>query len=114
MRSCEGYSPLAGCDSLKYLNVGHTQVTDFTALKDLKLELLSCVNSGRLKDKNGEKISVKFWNSVQEMFPSCLITYDPLNDSNASPYGVGWRYKKEGGYTPIYRKCRDVFGYDNM
>ena len=107
-------SPLAGCDSLKYLNVGHTQVTDFTALKDLKLELLSCVNSGRLKDKNGEKISVKFWNSVQEMFPSCLITYDPLNDSNASPYGVGWRYKKEGGYTPIYRKCRDVFGYDNM
>ena len=29
-------------------------------------------------------------------------------------YGVGWRYKEGGGYTPIYRKCCDVFGYDNM
>lgn len=107
-------SPLAGCDSLKYLNVSHTQANDFTALKDLKLELLSCVNSGRLKDKNGKYIDVSFWNEVQKLFPSCLITYDPLKDSNATPYGVGWRYKKEGGYTPIYRKVRDVFGYDNM
>lgn len=107
-------SPLAGCDSLKYLNVGHTQVTDFSALKGLKLELLSCVNSGRLKDKNGEYITEEFWAEVQKMFPSCLITYKPLKDSNATPYGVGWRYKESGGYTPIYRKCRDVFGYDNM
>lgn len=101
-------SPLAGCDSLKYLNVSHTQVKDFTALKDLKLELLSYVNSGRMG------LTVASWNEVQKMFPSCLITYEPLSDSNASPYGVGWRYKKEGGYTPIYRKVRDVFGYDNM
>ena len=101
-------SPLAGCDSLKYLNIGHTAVKDVSSLKGLKLELLSYVNSGRMG------LTADFWAEVQKLFPSCLITYDPLKDSNATPYGVGWRYKAEGGYTPIYRKCRDVFGYDNM
>ena len=101
-------SPLAGCDSLKYLNIGHTAVTDVSALKGLKLELLSYVNSGRMG------LTADFWAEVQQMFPSCLITFNPLKDSEATPYGVGWRYKAEGGYTPIYRKCRDVFGYDNM
>ena len=101
-------SPLAGCDSLKYLNIGHTAVKDVSALKDLKLELLSYVNSGRMG------LTADYWTEVQAMFPSCLITFNPLKDSEATPYGVGWRYKAEGGYTAIYRKCRDVFGYDNM
>ena len=101
-------SPLAGCDSLKYLNISHTAVKDVSALQGLKLELLSYVNSGRMG------LTADFWADVQNMFPSCLITFNPLNDSNATPYGVGWRYKESGGYTPIYRKVRDVFGYDNM
>lgn len=101
-------SPLAGCDSLKYLNISHTAVKDVSALKGLKLELLSYVNSGRMG------LTADYWVEVQNMFPSCLITFNPLNDSNATPYGVGWRYKESGGYTPIYRKVRDVFGYDNM
>ena len=101
-------SPLAGCDSLKYLNISHTAVKDVSALKGLKLELLCYVNSGRMG------LTSDYWAEVQQMFPSCLITFNPLKDSNASPYGVGWRYKAEGGYTPIYRKVRDVFGYDNM
>ena len=37
-----------------------------------------------------------------------------MNDNSASPYGKGWRYTEEGGYTPIYRKVRDVFGYDEI
>jgi hypothetical protein len=101
-------SPLAGCDSLKYLNISHTAVKDVSALSGLKLELLSYVNSGRMG------LTADYWVEVQKMFPSCLITFNPLNDSNATPYGVGWRYKESGGYTPIYRKVRDVFGYDNM
>ena len=101
-------SPLAGCDSLKYLNIGHTAVKDVSSLQGLKLELLSYVNSGRMG------LTAEYWAQVQQMFPTCLITYSPLKDSEATPYGVGWRYKTEGGYTPIYRKCRDVFGYDNM
>ena len=102
-------SPLAGCDSLKYLNVGHTQVKDFSSLQHLKLELLSYVNSG-----NRVGLTEDYWAEVQAMFPTCLITYSPLYDNNATPYGVGWRYKSTGGYTTIYRKVRDVFGYDNM
>ncbi len=102
-------SPLAGCDSLKYLNVGHTSVKDFTSLSGLDLQLLSFVNSG-----NKVGLTAEYWAEVQKMFPNCLITYNPLKDNSATPYGVGWRYKANGGYTPIYRKCRDVFGYDNM
>ena len=102
-------SPLAGCDSLKYLNVSHTVVKDFTSLKHLKLEMLCYVNSG-----NRAGLTADYWAEVQAMFPSCWITYNPLKDNNATPYGIGWRYKESGGYTPIYRKCRDVFGYDNM
>ena len=102
-------SPLAGCDSLKYLNVSHTVVKDFTALKHLKLEMLCYVNSG-----NRAGLTADYWAEVQAMFPTCWITYNPLKDNNATPYGIGWRYKESGGYTPIYRKCRDVFGYDNM
>ena len=102
-------SPLAGCDSLKYLNVSHTVVKDFTALKHLKLEMLCYVNSG-----NRVGLTADYWAEVQNMFPNCWITYNPLYDNNATPYGIGWRYKESGGYTPIYRKCRDVFGYDNM
>ena len=102
-------SPLAGCDSLKYLNVSHTVVKDFTALTHLKLEMLCYVNSG-----NRAGLTADYWAEVQAMFPTCWITYNPLKDNNATPYGIGWRYKESGGYTPIYRKCRDVFGYDNM
>lgn len=102
-------SPLAGCVSLKHLNVGHTTVSDFSALQGLKLEQLSYVNSG-----NRVGFTVEYWAQIQNMFPGCLITYSPLYDNNATPYGVGWRYKSSGGYTTIYRKVRDVFGYDNM
>lgn len=102
-------SPLAGCDSLKYLNVGHTVVNDFSALQHLDLEMLSYVNSG-----NRVGFTEEYWAEIQTMFPDCWITYSPLYDNNATPYGVGWRYKDTGGYTTIYRKVRDVFGYDAM
>ena len=102
-------SPLAGCDSLKYLNVSHSLVKDFSSLQNLNLEMLCYVNSG-----NRVGLTADYWAEVQAMFPNCWITYNPLKDNNATPYGVGWRYKESGGYTPIYRKCRDVFGYDNM
>ncbi|MBQ7415999.1 MAG: hypothetical protein IJW14_03055 [Oscillospiraceae bacterium] len=102
-------APLAGCDSLKYLNVSHTVVKDFSALKHLKLEMLCYVNSG-----NRVGMTADSWAEVQAMFPSCWITYNPLYDNNATPYGIGWRYKTSGGYTTIYRKVRDVFGYDEI
>lgn len=102
-------SPLAQCDGLKYLNLGHTKVKDLSPLSGLGLEMLSFVNSGnRVGFTEGD------WQAVQAMLPDCWITYAPLKNNDASPYSTGWRYAKDGGYTTIYRKVRDVFGYDDM
>ena len=101
-------SALAGCDGLRYLNVGQTRVKDLTPLKDLDLLMLSYVNSGRAG------LTEKDWKNIQAMFPDCWITCDPLNDSDGYPYSKGWRYKATSGYTDIYRKVRDVFGYDEI
>ncbi len=102
-------SPLAACESLKYLNLAHTQVKDLTPLKGLDMQMISYVNSG-----NRVGFTEATWAEIAKMFPNCWLTYNPLRDNNASPYGVGWRYKQGGGYTPIYRKVRDVFGLDYM
>ncbi len=102
-------SPLSQCDSLKYLNISHTSVKDLTPLKGLNMQMLSYVNSG-----NRVGFTEADWNGIAAMLPDCWLTYNPLKNNNASPYGAGWRYKESGGYTPIYRKVRDVFGLDQM
>lgn len=102
-------SPLAQCDSLRYLNLGHTSVKDLSPLDGLDLEMLSFVNSGNKVGFDGDD-----WNAFQAKHPNCWITWKPLYDSEATPYSKGWRYKATSGYTYIYRRARDVFGYDNM
>ena len=102
-------SPLAGCTQLKYLNVGHSRVKDFSSLTGLDLKMLSYVNSS-----NRVGFTEYHWTEIQAQFPTCWITFNPLADNEATPYSKGWRYTEAGGYTPIYRKARDVFGYDSM
>ena len=102
-------SPLASCESLKYLNLAHARVKDLSPLFGLKLEMLSYVNSG-----NRSGLTAEYWQTVQEALPNCWLTYNPLKDNEANPYGTGWRYKTTGGYTAAYRKVRDVFGYDEI
>lgn len=102
-------SPLAGCTQLRYLNVGHSRVKDFSALTGLDLKMLSYVNSS-----NRVGFTEYHWEQIQAQFPTCWITFNPLAYNEATPYSKGWRYTEAGGYTPIYRKARDVFGYDSM
>lgn len=102
-------SALAGCDGLRYLNVGHTKVKDFTPLQGLDLLMISYVNSG-----NRVGFTEADWQEIQAMFPECWLTFNPLRDNDATPYSKGWRYKATSGYTDIYRKVRDVFGYDEI
>ena len=98
-------SALAGCDGLRYLNVGQTKVKDLTPLKNLDLLMLSHVTSGKMG------ITAADWQAVQAQHPDCWIT----NYHNEGyPYSTGWRFKQSGGYTEIYRKVRDVFGYDEI
>ena len=91
------------------MDIGHTRVKDFSALKHLNLEMLGFVNSG-----NRVSLTEEYWAGVQTVFPDCWITFNPLYDNEANPYAVGWRLNATGGYTPIYRKVRDVFGYDEI
>ncbi len=105
----EDISPLAGCDSLKYLNIGHTRVKDLSPLENLPLEMLSYVNSGRYGG-----FTEAAWKTVQANHPDWWITYSPLKDNNATPYGVGWRYNKDNSYTEAYAKIRQVFELDRM
>lgn len=98
-------SPLAGCTGLRYLNVGQTNVKDLTPLKDLKLLMLSHVTSGK------KGITAADWQVFQTQHPDCWIT---SYHKDGYPYSTGWRFKTSGGYTDIYRKARDVFGYDEI
>ena len=47
----------------------------------------------------------------REIHPDCWTTFY----YGSQPYGKGWRYDDNGmTYSKIYRKVRDVFGYDDM
>ena len=96
-------SALAGCDGLRHLNLGQTKVKDLSPLKDLDLLMLSHVTSGKMG------ITADDWQVFREQHPDCWIT---SYHKDGYPYSTGWRYKATNGYTDIYRKVRDVFGYD--
>ena len=95
-------SPLAGCESLANLNISYTKVKDLSALDGLPLERLMSIHTW-VQDKE-QKI-------FREIHPDCWTTFYYGNQ----PYGKGWRYDDNGmTYSKIYRKVRDVFGYDDM
>lgn len=98
-------SALAGCTGLRYLNVGQTKVKDLSALKNLDLLMLSHVTSGKMGITSAD------WQTFQTQHPDCWITN---YHGEGYPYSTGWRFKQGGGYTDIYRKVRDVFGYDEI
>ena len=104
-------SPLAECESLEYLNIGHTQVRDMSPLYGLNLKVLHYVNSG-----NRVGMTEANWAEVQAAMPECWITYSPMYDNSAFPYGTGWRYTQglqiAANFTEIYKKVREVFNYD--
>lgn len=97
----EDLTPLAGCDSLKYLNVSYTKVKDLMPLDGLPLERFVCL-SPKVPKAEREIFS--------EIHEGCWIRF-----TGSQPYGIGWRYDDNGvTYSEIYRKIRDIFGYDNM
>ena len=98
-------SALAGCTGLRYLNVGQTKVKDLSSLKNLDLLMLSHVTSGKMGITSAD------WQTFQTQHPDCWITN---YHGEGYPYSTGWRFKQGGGYTDIYRKVRDVFGYDEI
>lgn len=98
-------SALAGCTGLRHLNIGQTKVKDLSPLKNLNLLMLSHVTSGTMGITSAD------WQTFQAQHPDCWIT---SYHNEGYPYSTGWRFKQGGGYTDIYRKVRDVFGYDEI
>ena len=93
-------TPLASCTSLANLNLSYTKVDDISSLYELPFEQLCAVKS---------KIVWKDWQKIIDLHPGCAIRYD-----GDQPYGTGWRYKKSGAYTDIYKRVREVFDLDEV
>lgn len=93
-------SALKGCTSLAHINLSYTKVSDISALYELPLEQLCAVKS---------KIQWASWEKILEVRPDCTIRYD-----GSQPYGTGWRYKRSGAYTDIYKRVREVFDLDEV
>lgn len=92
-------SVLATCDNLKYLNLGQTFVSDLSALDNLPLERMHCVNTN---------VSPKEARRFRDAHPDCLTIF-----SGYQCYGYGWRYDDNGvTYFDYYKNMRKVFRYD--
>ncbi len=93
-------SELYKCTNLKHLNLCYSKVTDIGSLDNLPLEQFSYLKP---------KITKEQQNDFVAKHPDCAVKFEGKGE-----YGTVWRYKEDGGYTDIYRKVRDVFGYDDM
>jgi len=96
-------SPLAGCESLKYLNLSFTGVKDYMPLDGLPLERFVCLRP---------KASTEEQNIFLSIHPkdTCITVFYGYSN----PYGYGWRYDDNGKTMFWYYKdvIREVFNYD--
>ena len=96
---------MAGCESLKYLNLSYTKVKDLIPLDGLPLERFVYLKP---------KVST----AEQEIFlaihpkDQCITVFYGYSQ----PYGYGWRYNDNGKTMFWYYKdvVRQVFGYDSI
>lgn len=98
----EDLSPLAECESLKYLNICRTAVKDITPLENLPLERLHFFPS--------KNVPQEMKDDYIAAHPDCWAMFTSKDNSN--PYGVGWRYDKDGSQSECYKKVREVFNLD--
>ena len=105
MASClklKDLSPLAGCDSLKQLNISYTKVGDLTPLDGLPLERFMSIHT---------PVSTKEQKIFREIHPDCWTTFY----YGSQPFGKGWRYDDNGlTYSEMYKKVRQVFDLDSI
>lgn len=78
-------TPLAGCDSLKYLNLSYTGVKDYMPLDGLRLERFVCLSPKASKDERATFLSI---HPKEE----CITVFS----GQSNPYSYGWRYNDYG------------------
>lgn len=98
----ENIDALAGCENLKNLNICYSKISSLTALDGLPLEQFMCKQT---------RVGAAEQKVFKEIHPNCVTNF-----YGKEPYaGAGWRYVDNGKtYTEIYKKVREVFGYDDM
>ena len=96
----EDLSPLAGCASLKYLNICYTKVKSLMPLDGLEIQNLFCKQTRVPADEQKQ---------FKEIHPDATAVF-----SGRDPYaGPGWRYTDNGyHYTEFYKRVREVFDLD--
>ena len=95
-------STLEGCESLRFLNLSYTKVTNYMPLDGLPLERFCCLSA---------KASVDEQNTFLSIHPDCLTRF-----YGSQPYGYGWRYDDDGRTFNEYYKnvVRVAFNYDYL
>ncbi|MBQ3503177.1 MAG: leucine-rich repeat domain-containing protein [Oscillospiraceae bacterium] len=93
---------LEGCESLRFLNLSYSKVTDYMALDGLPLERFCCLSA---------KASTDEQNTFLAIHPDCLTRF-----YGSQPYGYGWRYDDNGVTFNEYYKnvVRKAFNYDYL
>lgn len=98
-------SSLVGCESLTYLNLSYTKVSDFMPLDGLPLQRFVCLSP---------KASTEEQNVFIEIHPKpeCITVFYGYSN----PYGYGWRYDDNGKTFNSYYKdvVRVAFNYDYL
>ena len=95
-------SSLEGCESLRFLNLSYTKVTNYMPLDGLPLERFCCLSA---------KASTEEQNTFLSIHPDCLTRF-----YGSQPYGYGWRYDDNGNTFNEYYKnvVREAFNYDYL
>jgi hypothetical protein len=97
----EDISALKTCESLRFLNIGFSKVTDLTPIEDLPLERFVCL--GPQMDKETQI-------AFEENHPDCWVRFTGQN-----PLSLGWKYDDIGiTYSEYYKFIREVFNLDDV
>ena len=96
-------SPLSGCESLAYLNLSFTKVSDLLPLDTLPLERFVCLSP------KASKAERETFTNIHPKEQCLTVFYGQTN-----PYSYGWRYNDNGKTMFWYYKdiIREVFNYD--
>ena len=97
----EDISALSGCESLRFLNICFSKVTDLSPIQDLPLERFLYLTPQIDKETQA---------AFEESHPDCWVRF-----TGSDPYSLGWRYNDVGVTRfEYYQKIRDIFQYDDV
>ena len=99
----ENIESLYGCESLRFLNLSFTKVSNYMPLDGLPLERFVCLSPKASTEEQNIFISI-------HPKPGCITVFYGYSN----PYGYGWRYDDNGKTFNEYYKTviREAFNYD--